>query len=123
MLVASVAECDISSKNENAVYVICASVQRGNHMALPVNFQVSTRIGRNKWEANTMALEIEKRCFKSRVRRNEVKVHFQKYHVPRFGNYFSTMTLVTCRTRISFLFVLSATSEVSRKIIPKLEIR
>lgn len=119
---ASVAECDISSKSENAVYVICASA-RENHMASPVNFQVATRIGRDKRETNTVAPEIVARCFKTRVRRNEVKVHFLKFYVPRFGNCFSTMTLITCSTRISFLFVLSTTSEVSRKIIPKLEIR
>lgn len=117
------AECNVSSKNENSVYVICASVQRRNHVALPVNFQVSTRIGRNKWEANTVAPEVEKHCFKSKVRKKEVKVHFRKLHVPRFGNYFLIMTLVTCSARISFLCVLSTTSEVSRKIISKLEMR
>lgn len=95
------------------------SVQGGNQMALPVNFQVSVRIGRNICEAHTVAHVVENR-FKSGVRRNKVKVHFQKFHVPRYGN--SIMTLLTCSTRISVLFFLSTTSEMSRKVIPKLGI-
>lgn len=40
-----------------------------------------------------MTPELKNHCFKSGVRRKEVKVHFQKLQVLRFGNCFSIMAL------------------------------
>ena len=64
-----------------------------NPKALQVNLQVFSRIGRDQREADTVASGLKNCCFKSGVRRNKVKVHFQKFQVPRFGNCFSVMAL------------------------------
>lgn len=59
-----------------------------------------TRKGRDRREPNPVAHEIEN-CFKSGW---EEAVNFQKFHIPRFGDYFPTMALLTCSTRILLLF-------------------
>ena len=114
LLDVTVAECGISSENRKAICVICASAERGEPKASPVNFESSTG-GRGRRQASSTGCGLEIRCSHSAVRSSEVKVHFQKDRPPRFGSYSSVMAVLTCSTRISFSLVLSTTLEMSEK--------